>query len=641
MRQKVFAREARKPMKVTLDIGKNRVVEMRDSLVLTQMSLKNWCETCKLPVSKCDPIDYLKVRTPITPITSEEQQYLINDVVSMVYGINEYKEKYGFIEEIPLTQTGEVRNPVCSNLWETNKDWCKEQYDIMQKYDFEFFKKLTHLFQGGYTHANAKFVGCVVSYINEKLKEKEYNRKARRKIIRVYSKSLIKAFDISSSYPTSMTTFKFPVHEFEKCDPSEFWVLEKQNVEDPKYRWFALIRVYGDVMPVSSKLNNSYWSSSKVEEEFDLEPVVDNGRIREIGGRGMTIWATDLDWDTFKQAYDYDNVEVLELYKSEADYLPKELILQILNYFGEKTTLKRDDDDPLFDKVRYRIAKQFINCLYGLFCLKIATSVFSFEELDEEKNNKEGWNKTPCDDENGQDILDESLGRMKPETTFGSYQLGIWVSSISRWRLWQWIIHFDERCLYNDTDSIKIVDFTDEDAKWVEEQNQHIADLETKVAHTLGFDEKLYCPKTIEGIEQRLGVFSQECDIVRFRTWGAKRYAMELSNGKFKTTIAGLPKKAGTGKLTSVDDFEYDAFWNTKESMKNTVTYNDNQPYVTVTDYNGVEYESTDLYGSPIVPTTFCLDNSIEDFLKFVHTVQKRAIDEDDPYFSTVPLPFR
>lgn len=638
MRQKVFARESRRPMKAEFDIGKNRTIQLRDSLVLTQKSLAKWCSDSNLPVSKCAPIDYLKVRTPLTPITDEEMQYIINDVVSMVYGIEQYKEKYGFIEEIPLTQTGEVRRPVCANLFQFDKDWCEEQYAIMQSYSYDFFKKLTHLFQGGYTHANAKYVGCVVAYIDEKLKEDGYNRKTRRKVKRIYSKSLIKAFDISSSYPTSMTAFTFPIHQFIECDADEFWELEKQNVEDPDYRWFAKLRISRKNRPVSSKLYNTYWSLSKLEEKPDLEPVVDNGRIKQIDS--MVAYFSDLDWDTFKQAYNFDTVEVLELYKSEAGYLSRELILQILKYYGEKTTLKRDDDDPLFEKSKYVAAKQFINSIYGMFCLKIAIDIISFEEENKDKDKKEGWNKKKLTDDNGEVILQEALSQMKVETTFGAYQLGIWVSSISRWRLWQWIIHFDERCLYNDTDSIKIIDFTDEDAKWVEEQNKHIQDLQAKTAKELGFDEALYAPKTVDGKEQRLGIFDSETDIVRFRTWGAKRYAMELVNGKFKTTIAGLPKKAGVTKLSSVDEFENDTFWNTKESMKNTVTYNDNQPYVTITDCNGVEYESTDLYGTPIVPTTFNMSIS-EDFEKFLQVINTGEVDEDDPYFTTIPEPFR
>ena len=89
-KQKVFARSARKPMKVNFTLDRKINIEIRDTLVLTQKSLKNWCEDENLPVMKCKPIDYLQIRHPETPLTDEEIQYCINDVVSMVYGVDKH-----------------------------------------------------------------------------------------------------------------------------------------------------------------------------------------------------------------------------------------------------------------------------------------------------------------------------------------------------------------------------------------------------------------------------------------------------------------------------------------------------------------------------------------------------------------------
>ncbi|MBR0361438.1 MAG: hypothetical protein IIX35_03615, partial [Paraprevotella sp.] len=111
-------------------------------------------------------------------------------------------------------------------------------------------------------------------------------------------------------------------------------------------------------------------------------------------------------------------------------------------------------------------------------------------------------------------------------------------------------------------------------------------------------------------------------------------------DGAVHTTIAGLPKGAGTKKLKSIDDFTNKTVWNTKESEKNTAVYNDNQTWCDVTDMYGNKYTAADKYGVAIVPTTF--DMTIgEEFEKFLKVLITGTIDEDDEFFSDVPVQFR
>lgn len=591
----VFARSSRKPMKAHVNLqGVN--IEFRDTLVLTQKSLAAWCKDENLPVQKLkEPDDYyLIMRTPKTRLTQNEIQYSINDVVCMIYGLEKYRNKYCNImnnkslDEIPLTQTGAVRHTCRERVCAKNPGWAMLCTEITKSYTPDDFRDLCQLFQGGWTHANKV-------YVNRKLNN-------------------IKCYDFASSYPAVMCSRTYPISKFEDCDLSEFDYLESQDLNNPEYRWYAEIKLKN----VKSKLWNSYWSLSKVTV-IDKKPqikgqIVDNGRIYSCSE--MTIKVTDLDWDTFKQAYDYDQdtVEVIKLRKAQSGYLCRELILTILEYFAYKTSLKGDPDAESL----YVESKQFINSVYGCAVTKIITDLIEF--------NIDGWHKTECDDIMFQDTIDN----VKEEQTFLAYQHGIWVTSWARHNLWDFIIELDKRIVYCDTDSIKGL-FNEKDLKFIEKYNKQIEDIENNVAIHLGFDPNLFTATTKKGKIKRLGIMEREDDCQEFKTLGAKRY-VDLVDGEIQCTIAGLPKSAGKKKLKSVDEFKDQTMWDTKESEKLTAVYNDNQPDSVWIDRDGNIWHSSDRYGICLAPTTFDLSMSKE-FIKFLQVLQTGKIDKDDEFF--------
>ena len=587
----VFARNPRKPMKFSVNV--NRVhIEHRDSLVLTQKSLKAWCEDEKLPVQKLEePKDYyLEIRTPETPLTDEEINYSINDVVSMIYGLKKYRDKYGKLNNIPLTQTGAVRAKCKERVCLTNPEWATRCANITQNYTPKHFRDLCQLFQGGWTHANKM-------YVNELLKN-------------------VKCFDFASSYPAVMTTRTFPISEFEQCDVNEFSELEAQDINNTKYHWYAKVKVD----KFTSKLDNTYWSLSKVclDETRPLikNQIVDNGRIYYASE--ATIMVSDVDWDTFKKAYDYEGFTVLELYKSEAGYLATELILTILEYFQYKSSLKGDESKESL----YTESKQFINSIYGCAVTKIVTDLITFDGA--------GWDTTKFNDELFYDTVHEA----KPENTFLAYQMGIWVTAWARHNLWDFIIKMDKHIAYCDTDSIKGL-FDENDMKFVTEYNKSIEELENNVAKKLGFDPELYTALTNKGKVKRLGIMEREDDCEEFKTLGAKRY-VDLVDGQIHCTIAGLPKSAGESKIKSVDEFNNNMVWNTRESEKQIAMYNDEQKPCVWRDRDNHPYKSSDKYGICIQPTTFDLSMSTE-FMKFLQTLATGRIDREDEFFIDTP----
>ena len=587
----VFARNPRKPMKFSVNVNRVRI-EHRDSLVLTQKSLKAWCKDEKLPVQKLEePKDYyLEIRTPETPLTDEEINYSINDVVSMIYGLKKYRDKYELLGNIPLTQTGAVRAKCRERVCMTNPTWADNCATITRCYTPQDFRNLCQLFQGGWTHAN-KY------YVNKVLKN-------------------VKCFDFASSYPAVMTTRTFPISQFEQCDVTEFSKLEEQDIHHAAYHWYAKIKVTG----FDSKLQNSYWSLSKVCVD-DTKPlikgqIVDNGRL--YSAEEATMLVSDLDWDTFKQAYCFDNVEVLELYKSEAGYLPLELILTILEYFQYKSSLKGDEEKESL----YNESKQFINSIYGCAVTKIVTDLITFDGA--------GWDTTKFNDE----LFYETVQSAKPENTFLAYQMGIWVTAWARHNLWDFIIKLDPRIAYCDTDSIKGL-FNENDIDFVTKYNKHIEEIENEVANKLGFDPKLYTATTNKGKIKRLGIMEREEDCEEFKTLGAKRY-VDLIDGEIHCTIAGLPKSAGENKIKSVSEFNDNLVWSTKESEKIIAMYNDNQKPCVWRDRDNHPYKSDAKFGICLQPTTFDLSMSSE-FRKFLQTLMTGKIDRNDDFFTDVP----
>lgn len=572
-RSAVFAREERKPMKFTVRVG-GVDWEWRDSYSLTGMSLKSW--TKDLDVSKLDEPDwfYLPIRTPETPLTQEMYDYCYNDVVSMQYGLEEYAKDYDDVFDIPLTQTGIVRRQAVKYIAEANKEWSEHCKNITSSLTFEEYFELVKLFSGGWTHANSIYTNTT-----------QYN---------------VQCYDFASSYPACLTQRTYPLTKFELCDESEYeWLLglDLKDMQLPYHYWLEF-----EADEVESHTCNTWWSSSKCEEIIGGQ--YDNGKIYYASH--VKIMMTDMDFDTFRKAYKYKNLKINRMYKSEAGLLPKEFILLILKWYGNKTSFKNVEGQEAL----YNSSKRYINSIYGCCVTKDFTDVVTFGMNGEDS----GWGLKKMTKEDYYDKLVEEME--KPQWTI--YQIGVWCTAWARHNLWECILKLDNKTIYCDTDSCKGL-YDEADLKWFEGYNKGIYELQQYVADYYGFDVNLYRPKDPKGIERPLGIFADDGFDYEFRTLGAKRYAVLTKNKKGKlvieATIAGLPKKAGAeiltqfakeeyGKLT-VDVFEDDIVWDTEDSGKLVSYYCDNQDEALWVDMYGNEYVSHEKYGICLMPTTF------------------------------------
>lgn len=598
----VFARTSRSPMKAYINFNKVKI-EYRDTLCLVGKKLDTWCKDENLPVKKLTALPdryYDEIRTPETPLKPLEMDYSEQDVVSMVYGVRKYRDKYETLENIPLTKTGEVRRDVRKAVCDVDKAWSKLCVNIMQNYTFKEYDNLLKLFVGGWTHASALNSGI-------KFESSTYGMN-------------IRCFDLSSSYPASLTMFKYPVSNFNKVDVKDFHKYSSMDVITSDYRWYAEIKLKN----MNSKIINTFWSLSKTVDISGYE--VDNGKVSHADS--VTIMLTDVDWWIFQQAYEWDSIEVLELHVATAGYLSKELILKILDYFRGKQMLKGVKGS----ESKYASSKAGANSIYGVAAQKLCTDSISFD-LDHDDNTAK-WESHDV----GEMDFYEEIKSLKPEKIFLAYQHAPWVTAWSRFRLFRAILKFDSDIFYCDTDSCKGT-FDDDALKWFADENAWVAEMQHNVATTLGFDPELYNPKNPNkpNKDLRLGIWDREDDCIEFCTYGAKRYVYRTEDGEMHVTIAGLPKKAGIDKIHSLKDFYVGMVWNAEESGKLIACYNDNQTPGIWIDRDGNTYNPSvkesayPKYGLCLKPTSFKLTQAEEyqDFLS-VYQYGTRSMETMD-----------
>ena len=593
-------------------------------------------------------IDYSKIRTSKTDLTDEPEviTYGMNDVTGLLLAIEKYRNEYGngSVHDIPLTATGISRRELTKHLFEHDPDWCATQCTQMKEIPYELFIQETKTYQGGYVHANRDWVKRKMPY-----------HKPGDPLYTFHS------FDYASSYPYCICCFKNAVGPLEEVDPKDYEKVMADNPYDPEYRWIAKIKLYD----VESRTRNTYWSyskaydckiSKKVKKKNGKEvDALDNGRV--VWADEMTIYVDDLSWSTFTRAYSIGHFEVINLYRSKADYLSVEFIKFVLKYFSHKTELKdleeliNDDgtiDGPDIIEAKYKKAKSVLNALYGILVFKFCGLDIFVDDSDE---NGKIWHKGK--EEDLPEIYEKCIKKMKPESTYAQYLCGIYVSSQARFNLWDIILHddFDENISYCDTDSCKGY-YSPDGLEWIKQYNNEVEERQNRVAAELGIDPELFSPKNKDGEIKRLGWLEEEFtdNIECFKTLGAKRYCIQLKKGKkdkksgkikkILTTIAGLPKKAGTAVIKTIDDFNNMTEWKPSQSLKKIVYYNDNQPECIWTDYKGVEYTDNNQFGAPIVPTGYDLSMS-EEFIKFLLTLNGTVDPDEDEFFSDIPEDFR
>ena len=582
----VFAVDERKPVKALCSYG----IEFRDSYILSGYSLEKLAENLVSHNIKklVGDLDYNLTRTHITELTENELAYCNNDVEIVLAYINEQIEQYGSITKIPMTNTGRVRNFVKDKCYFTEKNHRKSSKGKYQRYK-ELMNELTlttgeytmlkRCFMGGFTHASMLYSGKLLHDVA--------------------------SIDFTSSYPYVMLSEKFPMSKPEKVKPTKEQFLKWVN--DDNVGLMFVVRFKG----LQSKLSfETYLSESKCDV---LEnPIINNGRVFKADTVQTTI--TDIDFKILYKCYTWDSIEIANVHKFYMQYLPKPILLAIVELYEKKTTLK----DVSGKEVEYLVNKGMLNSVYGMCVTDIVRDNISY---------KDDWQYEKYTIE----MMNEQIEKYNSSSNrFLYYPWGVWVTAYARKNLWNGILEIGIDYVYSDTDSIKFLNYE----KHTEYINRYNLDVERKLKKMCKFRQiefERLKPKTIKGVEKMIGVWDFEGIYTHFKTLGAKRYLVRSKKDeKLHLTVAGLSKQNGVEYMLRICNNDYekvfanfndDLYIPENETGKHTHTYIDSPITSMITDYQNNVVEVTALSGVHLSPCEFTLSIS-QQYSKFLHDLR-------------------
>lgn len=550
----ILLTEARKPLYFNA-FGN---IQFRCTYRLTNLSLAKWGQ--KIGVAKkTGDLDYGELRSPLTKLTEKELAYCEFDLRVMFAGLMEYREEYGTVKDIPLTQTGIVRREFRAINAKVNGRYAfiascmpKTPQDISVQ---------SHAFAGGLTLAN-------VERANKKLRGLE-------------------SFDIASAYPFQIFANKFPACGFFEAPLDAYKDLFNG------FHHIVLI-TYKNLRAKYSICTLSYSKRIRgLDVEIDGNPLKyedNNGKVKKAGL--ITYYFTEKDCELVDRLYDYDDEPIIhEHYVAYSDYIPKDIIEFMLGLYADKTLLKHSDP------ALYMRKKEMLNCIYGMMCTMPYHAEFFERKFKPEKK--------PLTVADIQEALEEFQNKIYKNVV--PYSWGLYVTANQRLRIAKAIEYFckrgeSDKVCYIDTDSMK--GFFSKDEDYFTKENKRILELIKNICNERGIDIELTRPVDEDGKPHPLGIWEHDASYYEFRTCGAKRYAYkETEDDKIHITIAGVPKVAGN-ILSDVNELKEGLCFDIFNSHKNLTTYLDgNNARVTLPD----GYTVKNTCGINIRPTSYKL----------------------------------
>lgn len=549
----VFCRNKRKVL--TAEVGSFR---FQCSYFLVNLSLDKWAKQKNLSVTKAvGKLDYNRIRTPLTDLTPQELDYCERDLLVMYEGLKLYREKYGHVYKIPLTQTGEVRVD-CARVMKSEYSYRRLQASLMPK-TLKDYNYMMSAFFGGDVHAN-------YIYTNKSLHH-------------------VKSMDIASDYPWQLISRKFPQTVFVdiKTDLKKF-------MYNDRYSYLVTFEVYD----FKSKLFNTFLSRSRCQEIRGA--VCDNGRV--ISADYALIIFTNIDFELFLRFYDYKKLRILRAKVAINQYLNAKYCRYVISLYKDKTELKGLPDQEAF----YAWRKQCLNGLFGDAVTRDFSTNIIFNGVD--------FESIPPTETSYRKDYDKKQKRR--DKLYKSANIGIWVTAYARKMLWDIIAQLDDQIVYFDTDCVK---FLGNDHGILSGRNMVTLAEHDKIAKRLQIPVSDLSPCDKFGKPYPIGVFTPEPKLptgfTDFKTLGAKKYALrDLPDDPVEITIAGVPKK-NANLLQSVDDLRDDLVFSPEQCGKNISFYCDDQPVGLLID----GWELTDHYGICLQPAGYTVGLTMDQLL--------------------------
>lgn len=591
---KVFAIKKRRPVYAICG-----PFEFRCSLFLSNYALAYIGDNLlhKYPVKKLvGNLDYSKIRHSATPLTSEELAYCFNDVRVVMSYIQEKIEQDGGITEIPLTNTGYVRNycrSECFGKGESRKKLL-DYHALMKSLKIsseDEYHQLERVFMGGFTHASAIWSNKIITTPGASFhSEYEYDE--------------IGSADLTSSYPYVMVAEYFPITSFSYVGT----LVNKPDFESYLSTYCCIFDIeFVDLKPKVSFENTLSLSRCDVSGG---KSTINNGRIVSADFCRTTL--TELDYDTVKKFYTWSKQRIINLRIAHRGYLPKDLILAVLNLYKDKTTLK----GVIGKETEYLVSKNMINAAFGMMVTAIIRGEYQYSTEDDE------WRTLEAD------VLSQLTSYNKNFNRFLYYGWGIYVTAHARHNLFTAIYEFKEDYIYSDTDSIKAINFSAHKSYFKRYNDEVFIKLQ-RMCHHYSIPFEMCKPKTKKGVEKLIGVWDFEPGYLAFKTAGAKRYMYELPDGSLSMTVAGVNKKYAIPYLLEkygsheliFNIFGDGMFIPEGHTGKQSLTYIDEVTTGAVTDYLGstkLFFERSSIH---MEPQSFYM-SLIGDYLKFLEGVE-------------------
>lgn len=540
----VFAKTSRNPL-IVLCGG----IEFRECLSISQGSLsylaKTWTQTQKM----VGDLDYSILRNSQTPLDEKEIQYCDNDVIILSEFskiiFDEYIKKQRYI---PTTSTGILRHDLKTYAKETEENIDRTyQYikSLFPKTKEDYLYIMTYLFRGGFVHACYKHADKTLYGMD--------------------------SYDLKSSYPAVALQCYYPISEFQECT---ILTEEKLDALCEKYCVIFQATFHG----LKSTTHHSIESKSKTISL--IKPLLDNGRVKSADK--MTVFLTELDYQTYKEFYKWESMEIHTIHVARRGFLPRYLTDRFYYWFDQKEKVNSEKNPQ-----EYAIIKTRINGHFGMCVTRLIFNDITYHNGE--------WIGEPTKKTYEEMISKEVL----------SPYWGVYITAHARRRELSLLYKMKEEVVYSDTDSHKL--FTNENTKKViEEYNNMIESLNREVARRCDYDFSVI---------GKLGRFECETEnnhIKRFKTLGAKRYITEYEDGSISTTISGLPKTAlkEYSKAIGVDVF--DIFTNKmcipSQHTKKLVSIYTDEPYTDIiTDPYGNTETMKEQSGIYLKPSDFNL----------------------------------
>lgn len=407
--------------------------EFRCSYCLTNMSLREFLKKMGVEHQKGE-LDYTVRRFPWTPLTDQELEYCIIDVLGLYEALRVmFKSDKNTIADVPLTSTGYVRTDFKRAMRQGGYlpmvHECAPSYDV--------YLALRRAFRGGNTHANRCYTGIILDNVT--------------------------SYDRASSYPDVLVNMPYPVKPFIKDRTSDPDQLEEG------FPYVMCVDFFD--MELSDPFYGCPYLS--IHKCYNLQGAInDNGRV--VKAKRFQTWLTDIDLAIVRQQYTWSRAVITTCYRSEYGLLPSGMKDVTMEYYERKTKLKGVKGQEVY----YMKAKNKLNSIYGMCATNpVRTSLvfnghdFDVAEVDEQ----------------------EAL-RKANKKSFTVFAWGCWCTAWARWWLEKAIRLCGHNFVYCDTDSVKYVgsvDFTELNTEIQAKSEKHhaYADDPAGVRHYLGVYE--------------------------------------------------------------------------------------------------------------------------------------------------------